>query len=695
MNARNLLLGVTLAVASGAFAVTDELGKTPDYWMTFENTSKALEQCGAKTAAFYNDPNAKPVFVEIDSGHAVSNQNYFTAGTPLTLGADGSWTIVSRLSAPAAKSILWGLGTVTTSPGAIALLHQGSDVIAVGQGTAASGYTVLIEATVPLAKGHFHNYAVVANGATQKIALYVDGKKVGEAAYDGASYKSPHFQFASTHGGKHPSWANGDNMLLDDWRVYAEALSAEDVAEIAKAQPFWPSDEAGYYPTYWLKFQGDRSQSGYKNAYFYQFQSDTGVFVTETDGLQSYSNTTAWTSSDMTLGKKGWTVSTIVRCASFGGTKRSTLFDLGNPSSTKALVLALASDKSVVLSGCQRANDVSTQADDFVLAPVPDATTAYHLYTVTYDRATSRLSLYVDDTLVGSRVDASYALDSYAFQFSSILGGSGATCYAQSVYANCWRDWRVYDRALTAEEVGKFAAARGLAYKGDVIDSQPALRVVFDDDFKQSGYASPVTINQDGKTPVYTTTSTGKKACTRMSAFTSKITCGIDRSWTCAFVARIASTTASASSKKVVLDFGYFQSEGGFVISQTGKNTLAVDRLDGTATATPVMTATVKDMGELYHAYALSYDRLTKTLSFYCNGELLVAQENVEPLADAGAQIQFSSVLGGCPSGFSAAPNDNSWIEWSLYRHAITADQAMALAHREKYNRFGCILIFK
>jgi len=200
----------------------------PKYGFSFDGALSTILS-GVTAPALKDTDNVS--WEDSRSGRALTGRNpYFESG----LGMPSSWTmnIVARQSS-SPNGICFAYGN---SSKGLALFSPQTDVVALG-GWSGSGRTLFVRATVPNAHIQFHSYAIVSTGS--KIALWVDGEKIGEAPCSGYPGNG-NAQFFSVHGGTPSGFAVGTDGAIDDWRFFEECLAPSGIKMLADEFKPWP-----------------------------------------------------------------------------------------------------------------------------------------------------------------------------------------------------------------------------------------------------------------------------------------------------------------------------------------------------------------------------------------------------------------------------------------------------------------------
>lgn len=226
------LCGLTLCAES-----LSEL--TPAYRFKFDGDCKAANgeilwggQTTIDAALYKNTRNGTSKALKLTASSAPWSSNFSVNNSDFTV-------LCSARTAPKANGALWTVGHY--GYGSIALAVQGDAKVGLVNWNVNKAYPKDNTATTLWsAATHFHTYAVVYHMAKHTADFYVDGQFVATAVDMRLSdYANPGFQIGGVYG-------NGDdacratNSLMDDWRLYGAALTAEQIAEYAAEFPVLP-----------------------------------------------------------------------------------------------------------------------------------------------------------------------------------------------------------------------------------------------------------------------------------------------------------------------------------------------------------------------------------------------------------------------------------------------------------------------
>lgn len=226
------LCGLTLCAES-----LSEL--TPAYRFKFDGDCTAANgeilwggQTTTDAVLYKNTRNGTSKALKLTASSAPWSSNFSVNNSDFTV-------LCSARTAPKTNGALWTVGHYGS--GSIALAVQGDAKIGLVNWNGNTAYSKDKTATTLWsAATHFHTYAVVYHMQQRTADFYVDGTFIATAEDMLLSDESnPGFQIGGVYG-------NGDdacratNSLMDDWRLYSGALTAEQIAEYAAEYPVLP-----------------------------------------------------------------------------------------------------------------------------------------------------------------------------------------------------------------------------------------------------------------------------------------------------------------------------------------------------------------------------------------------------------------------------------------------------------------------
>ena len=236
-----------LSAAYPAWCERDGAGNRPDYWYTFEPSGSVPK--GAKilrdgATGYIRKPVGGDSLVR-DGTFACTNiaaatGTYYGNAGGLQLGTEFSIFISARVKRPAnVPGVIFSLGSKSDAS-TLAIASESNDKVSC-YSYSSSGKTLLVQADVPGMQEDFNAYCVTWNGTT--LALYLNGVEVASEA-TGANFSgfssNPPWQISNIYGSIDSSILVAGVMTLEDFRVYGQALTAEQVASASAELPRWP-----------------------------------------------------------------------------------------------------------------------------------------------------------------------------------------------------------------------------------------------------------------------------------------------------------------------------------------------------------------------------------------------------------------------------------------------------------------------
>lgn len=213
------------------------------------------------------------------------------------------------------------------------------------------------------------------------------------------------------------------------------------------------ADENGVVPTYWYTFNGAYSSLGEKSL---TFGGENGVNYLETDavsGRLAYKLETSKSSpwgSDFNRSTGDFTIVSVVKTVNQDG---GVIWDLGGKN--EAYSFGLAADGATAMDVRFFGSSWPTAVKNVKTAlqvTQPDAASAYHVYTVSYDSATTNWSLRVDcGDPVTVQVELPSTFTSRNFQFGSVHGGLPGGLRGNA--GSGLYEYRYYSQLLTEREL--------------------------------------------------------------------------------------------------------------------------------------------------------------------------------------------------------------------------------------------------
>ena len=434
------------------FFAVDENGMLPIHWYKFDDDLKSAGR------APIGDWDQTPSFVDGIDGKAlvVNDSPWYAQCSPL--GAEFTFVTAAKTKNAGSDRIIWSRGSAHNY--SLGLYANGTTVGIFTRNagnpddenwndTANSRARLLVRAEVPLAAMTYVSYAIVCTNGI--LSLYVNGELAGDSTgvtVDATVISGGQLQFGQGHGTGIAGLSNG-GADIDDFRYYAQALTAEELKNIAETfvdEDIY--DEINDVPTHWYKFNGNSKSSGRIDmncnggTWGYTAGID-GQALNETSGpwfVGSARLTGAFTFVTAAKTKGGNGIDRLIWARGTNGGKIFGLYANNK--------LDGSNDTTVGLY----ANGWSDKSATFCKTVVNGARDDYHVYAVTYDPATQLFTLYVDGVQAAQEnasVDPA-DIDNGNFQFGNASGGFAP---------NIWEcggdvdDFRLYERVLTEEEL--------------------------------------------------------------------------------------------------------------------------------------------------------------------------------------------------------------------------------------------------
>lgn len=210
------------------------------------------------------------------------------------------------------------------------------------------------------------------------------------------------------------------------------------------------TDELGLTPKHWYKFNGNYNSSG-ESAVTISGEKNNNFFAGVNDqALKIVDNSTHPWGSGVQYGNGAWSIMTIAKAA-FNGSNATIFWATGKKGDWFGLLAPTGGNSVEVAAG--NGNGIS---DHTLTATVNDAT-CYHVYTIVYD-GNGGLSLYVDGELGASKTGYTPKTNG-DFQWGAVQ--QGMPTGISRVTNTGLDDWRLYQVALTSEQVKTIAKAIG------------------------------------------------------------------------------------------------------------------------------------------------------------------------------------------------------------------------------------------
>ena len=709
----------TLALTpfASAQADVDSLGKTPTYWYTFDGAIVSHGSSALKCA--FDDSNntfltcrGEKKGWRVNPNKSYHHENVFAPN-------NGSFTIFLSVNPGSGQSnrYIFSLGgNESTTNLAFVLMFNNRIGVARWDrtrcGTNLRAYGLM--ATDGVA-GRVHPYALVYDGTAHRLTLYSGGVACAEApfeGFDGADGDPTKFQFGSVHGGRVlpfstiPSSGSVAEGLpvIEDFRFYNEALSAEQVASISAELPStWTESEAsavgtiennGEQPRYFYTFDGavrSRGTSQFIDSYSAEYPAHKIPSVSSY--VECAPDRKAGALSDTPHGD--WFVQsggsfTLFVSSTSGTTDQNIIFDIGQHTSTKNLALVRQSATQVKIVKWNSSASIQT----LVTATVDSPADYVHPYVVRYRQDTGKIELFVDGYKAGEYSYAGLDTDNpTAFQFGAMRGGN---LHGLKTYTGVNMEAiGFYERALTDEEIvalsDKYVSGSGTRIPSD-IGRNPEYWYTFTSSgpMKQSTAALPLGASNNG-TLIYEANSSpafarnGGFAATDLRANSNGTISGaygssLDMSgpFTLFMSARMKSV---ANTLKLLFTLGGLtDSDVNLAISADLEGNMRLSRWNYSAkTRTDLIKAEgIADITD-YHPYAVVWDG--SVLRFYVDGTEAGTSSNFGNVTQK--KFQIGSINGGIPSDrFGFSVGTYALEDFRIYKTALTAEQVAKISAR-------------
>ena len=717
--ASTALAAATLVMTplASAQADVDSLGKTPTYWYTFDGAIVSHGSSALKCA--FDDSNntfltcrGEKKGWRVNPNKSYHHENVFAPN-------NGSFTIFLSVNPGSGQSnrYIFSLGgNESTTNLAFVLMFNNRIGVARWDrtrcGTNLRAYGLM--ATDGVA-GRVHPYALVYDSVAHKLTLYSGGVACAEApfeGFDGADGDPTKFQFGSVHGGRVLPFSTVPSSgsvaeglpVIEDFRFYNEALSAEQVASISAELPStWTESEAaavgtiennGEQPRYFYTFDGavrSRGASQFMDSYSAEYP------VHKIPSVSSYvecaSGRKAGVLSDTPHGD--WFVQpggsfTLFISSTSGSTDQNIIFDIGQHTSTKNLALVRQSATQVKIVKWNSSSSIQT----LVTATVDSPADYVHPYVVRYKQDTGKIELFVDGYKAGEYSYAGLDTDNpTAFQFGAMRGGN---LHGLKTYTGVNMEAiGFYERALTDGEIvalsDKYVSGSGKRIPSD-IGRNPEYWYTFTSSgpMKQSVAALPLGASNNG-TLIYEANSSpafarnGGFAATDLRANSNGAISGaygssLDMSgpFTLFMSARMKSV---ANTLKLLFTLGGLTDSGvNLAISADpeGNMRLSSWNYSGKTRTDLIKAEGISDIAD-YHPYAVVWDG--SVLHFYVDGAEAGTSSNFGDVTQQ--KYQIGSIHGGVPSDrFGFATGTYALEDFRIYKTALTAEQVAKLSLR-------------
>ncbi|MCR5413504.1 MAG: S8 family serine peptidase [Kiritimatiellae bacterium] len=224
----------------------DELGLAPAHWYKFDS---GLEGIGSADDCLEGEKNANTYSETVEAtanGNAMVTQEN-ADNNDLALHPYGTMTnatnfavTLSLKSVETTNAVLFCVGN--TAQNGIALAGYGTDQVKVyiHRASGDPGYSIM---NVPNATSQYHHYTL--NYTNGVYYVYVDGALAKSTSNANMTFtldqSNRQFQLGGLHGGvTGHDLTRVSGIAVDDFRVYAQSLTAAQIATLAQSFPPWP-----------------------------------------------------------------------------------------------------------------------------------------------------------------------------------------------------------------------------------------------------------------------------------------------------------------------------------------------------------------------------------------------------------------------------------------------------------------------
>lgn len=461
---------LSAVVASAAEQVLDEV---PCYWYTFDGKPENhglvdLE----KVFAAGHDFSKITYYEEVRPGVKGARLGTDIFGASLYKG-NGSFTVFISAKGGSNNNYapVFALGSKGTSGQSLALVQANSVVMGLAKWEG-SVSTSIMNGIVPACCNSVHPYAIVYDADSSKLRFYIDGELsvAGDAvtgekdfsAFADAMYIP--IQFGSVYGGLPNEGSsimksNNSTAVIEDFRTYNRALSAEEVKKLSDAYPVYSGGVTGAAPYHWWEFKNGVINMSKSYPTTPGFSYGTSVTGPRGETASNGFTGSCWGAGfDYGSGKKPFTIALYARldCYPRAYGLGGTLFALGSRNSSGNIAISGNTVGGIWLTSWYAGGVVRK----IFLGKHPlDRNNDFHSIVVTCDKSVWKL--YVDG--VQSQSDVSVTdipmPNDGNWQFGGISGGNLASNVGGDGRYSI-SDFRFYHVALTAEQVAELAAAQ-------------------------------------------------------------------------------------------------------------------------------------------------------------------------------------------------------------------------------------------
>ena len=406
--------------------------------------------------------------------NAVTGCEPYSSSLGITDYASSGWTMAfSAKPSPVNNALLFALGNKDDKCwDGFALVSGGSNVLSLAKWTQNNQHTLYKTIEVPQLNERLHSIVLTCSGLKagtrwdRDIALYVDG--VLMTFFTAAYTPMNQFQMFSVQGEVgNTGFVSGRDGVVDDFRIYGQVLTPEQVSMLAREYPVWPaSDVNGVIPRHWLTLDGKFANMGLLGLNIGGNAPSTSDFVVAREsgskamtGAQTYGSKIQY-DGDFTFfcsAKMPKSVNSVLfHLGYLGG-------DAAGDSRSLALVrgTTVGSVRLVTMNRGGRALRTLVETD------VSRASGCYHTYAVVYSDLTKTVTLFVDGVEKGLAYVDGYPANQ-SWQFFSLCGGLGQSGLAVGE-DGAVEDVRIYGSALTVGQINALAAEFPFVPKGFVM----------------------------------------------------------------------------------------------------------------------------------------------------------------------------------------------------------------------------------
>ena len=399
------------------------------------------------------------------ASNAVTGCEPYSSSLGITNYASSGWMMAfSAKPSPVNNALLFALGNRATNCwDGFAIVSGGPNVLSLAKWTQNSPHTIYPGRTieVPELNERLHSIVLTCSGlkaGTQwdrDIALYVDG--VLKISFTAQYTPRGEFQMFSVQSGVgNTGFVSGSDGVVDDFRIYGQVLTPEQVAMLAREYPVWPvSDVNGVIPRHWLTLDGEFENMGLLGL------NIGGNAPAESDFVEVRESGRKAMIGAQTYGSKIQYDGdfTFFCSAKMPKSVNSVLFHLGylgGDSSGDSRSLALVRGATAGRVRLVTMNRGGRELRTLVEADVSRASGCCHTYAVVYSDQMKSVTLFVDGVEKGSADVDGYPANQ-SWQFFSLCGGFGQSGLVVGE-DGAVEDLRIYGLALTAGQIEKLAS---------------------------------------------------------------------------------------------------------------------------------------------------------------------------------------------------------------------------------------------